>query len=368
LILQEHLAMKRCRNSHGLLLPVVLLVTIRFLGWGCPATDSYAADTWCAPPAKADGEIVFNVVMLEDEDEDPAAAGKAAATKLKTAMGSAPLRAVLLSECFEDEEYKAALIEGICSVLPAEIVFGKSTYGSFTQAGCTDFDSVCLLGIGGEGVSVATSLVTELGTSKLTLEEHEAEISRRLHAGGAKLAGKLRRTKQDQLLILCADAHSPKNRYLVEGAQKVVGGKFPITGGSANKNAGQTFVYYGGTMYRDSAVAVMLSGDFRVSLAGRQAKDNDRVISTARDGAREAMDNFSGKPAAVLAFNCAGRRGKLDRMEDELKAMQEVLGNELPLYGCYCAGEIGPVDVSDKNPAVLSGGSGWHVMFTVVGK
>jgi hypothetical protein len=312
--------------------------------------------------------MAIKVVMLEDEDEDPVAAGKAAATKLKAAMGAAPLKAVLLSECFEDEEYKAELLEGICSVLPPEIVFGKSTYGSFTQSGCTDFDSVCLLGIGGDGVSVATSLVRELGTSKLTPEEHEAEICRRLHAAGAKLAGKLRQTQHDKLLVLCADAHSPKNRYLVEGVQKVVGGKFPITGGSANKNAGQTFVYYGGKMHRDSAVAVMLSGDFCVSLAGRQAKDNDRVISTARDGAREAMKNSSGKPVAVLAFNCAGRRGKLDRMEDELKAMQEVLGGDLPLYGCYCAGEIGPVDVSDKDPAVLSGGSGWHVMFTVIGK
>ena len=35
-----------------------------------------------------------------------------------------------------------------------EIVFGKSTYGSFTQEGCTDFDSVCLMGIGGEGIDL----------------------------------------------------------------------------------------------------------------------------------------------------------------------------------------------------------------------
>jgi hypothetical protein len=283
-------------------------------------------------------------------------------------MGDAPLKAVLMSECFEDERYKAEHLKGVCSELPDEIVFGESTYGSFTQTGCTDFDSVCLLGIGGDGVSVATALVSQMGTSKLTPEEHEAEIRRRLHAAGAKLAGKLRQTEQDGLLILCADAHSPKNRYLVEGVQKVVGAKFPITGGSANKNAGQTFVYFGGKMYRDSAVAMMLSGDFQVSLAGRKAKDNDRVISTAREGAREAMAGLEGKPIGVLAFNCAGRRGKLDRMEDELSAMQEVLGRDLPLYGCYCAGEIGPLDVSEKTPDVLSGGSGWHVMFTVIGK
>jgi hypothetical protein len=306
--------------------------------------------------------------MVEDEDEDPRAAGKAAARQLKTAMGDTPLRAVLLSECFEDQPYKAELLQGLTDELPAKLLFGKSTYGSFTQQGCTDFDSVCLLGIGGEGVAVSAALLTDLGTAKLTMEEHEKQIREGLHAAGAELAGKFKRRTDDRLLMICADAHSPKNGFLVQGIQKVLGAKFPITGGSANKNAGQTFVYFGGKMYRDSAVAVMLSGDFQVTLAGRKAQDNDRVISTAREGAQEALKKARGKPLAVLAFNCAGRRGKLDRMEDELVAMQEVLGKELPLYGCYCAGEIGPLDESEKDPHALCGGSGWHVMFTVVGR
>jgi hypothetical protein len=47
--------------------------------------------------------------------------------------------------------------------------------------------------------------------------------------------------------------------------------------------------------------------------------------------------------------------------------MQEALGGEVPLFGCYCAGEMGPVDMADKGDA-LCGGSGWHVMFTVLTK
>ncbi len=358
--------MKKCHDSSSALLSVFSLIGLAFIS--LPIADSVGADTWCTPPAKAGGEIVLKVVMFEDEDEEPAAAAKAAAEELKAAMGATPLKAVILSECFEDEEYKAELLKGICSALPADIIFGQSTYGSFSQDGCTDFDSVCLLGIGGDGISVATALVTKMGTAKLTPEEHDAEIRDRLHTAGAKLAGKVRRTDEDRLMILCADAHSPKNRYLVEGVQKVVGGPFPITGGCANKNAGQTFVYYAGKMYRDSALAVMLSGDFGVSLSGRKAQDNDAVISTARDGAREALKKSSGKPIAALAFNCAGRRGKLDRIEDELTAMQEALGSQLPLFGCYCAGEIGPLDVSEKDSDALSGGSGWHVMFTIIGR
>ena len=83
----------------------------------------------------------------------------------------------------------------------------------------------------------------------------------------------------------------------------------------------------------------MLSGDFNVSLAGRQAKENDKVISTAAEGVKEAIANLKGKPAAVLAFNCAGRRSKLKRLEDELEAIQKIIGKETPLFGCYCAGE-----------------------------
>ncbi|MHC4889787.1 MAG: hypothetical protein ACYTEO_10055 [Planctomycetota bacterium] len=48
--------------------------------------------------------------------------------------------------------------------------------------------------------------------------------------------------------------------------------------------------------------------------------------------------------------------------------MQSVIGNDIPLFGAYCAGEIGPADITKKDSAVLSSGVGWHVMFTVLGK
>jgi hypothetical protein len=281
-------------------------------------------------------------------------------------MGDVPLKVVVVSECFEDQKNKQALLAGVCSVLPPDLVFGQATYGSFTQAGCGGFDTVCLLGIGGEGIGVSAALVKDLGVAKLTFEQHEAQIKQRLHDAGAKLAGQLVRAERDRLAVLLADAHSPKNQFLVEGVQKVLGGGFPITGGSANKNAGQTFVYFRGQAYSDSALALMLSGDFRVTLVGRKAMDNDQVIATAREAATQSLAASTGKPQAVLAFNCAGRRGKLKRPADELEAIQTALGKELPLFGCYCAGEVGPLDVADKDPAVLSGGSGWHVMFTVI--
>ena len=94
----------------------------------------------------------------------------------------------------------------------------------------------------------------------------------------------------------------------------------------------------------------------------------DGVVYSGNHRVKAALKAVEGDPVAALAFNCAGRRSKLESYEEELAAMQKALGKELPLFGCYCAGEIGPVDASEKDPDVLSGGSGWHVMFTVIGK
>jgi hypothetical protein len=335
---------------------------------GLMSSAALAQEPWTAPLQDAQGAIVMRVVMVQDEDANPQAVGQSVAKSLQTAMAGTALKAVVVSECFEDEENKAQLLRGICSVLGDDLVFGGATYGSFTQTGSAGFDSVALLGIGGAGVGVSASLVTEMGTAKLTLDQHEAEIRDRLHASGQQLIERLARSDRDRLLLLIPDAHSPKNRFLVEGVQRVTGEQFPITGGSVNKNAGQSYVYYRGQLYRDSAVALMLSGDFDVALSGRLAKDQESVLRTAAEGAAEALSRTAKKPLAVLAYNCAGRRGKLDDVTEELRAIQRVIGTAVPLFGCYNAGEIGPVDASERTSDALCGGSGWHVMFSVLGR
>ena len=231
-----------------------------------------------------------------------------------------------------------------------------------------------MLGIGGD-VEVKTAVVKNTGTSKLVYQDHQAEIDKKLKGVGAALAKQLAPATEGagtkgNLLICLADAHSPKNAPLVEGIQKVTGADYPLTGGSANKNAGQTFVYYQGKMLTDSIVGIHLSGDFKTAMVGRQAKTNDTVIRSAGEGMQNvlAMAGCSKSQIdGVLAFNCAGRRSKLDDYEEELAAMQKSLGKSLPLFGCYCAGEIGPVDIETEKKGQI-GGDGWHVMFTVIYK
>jgi len=328
---------------------------------GCVVNETYVSSS-----ARKGGSIVVRVGS--SQNTDPFEAGKAAAKVLKERMGQITPHTVVLTECFEDQAQKKEVLKGVCTVFESEIVFGFATYGSFNQQGCLDGDSVGVMGIGGDGIATVAALRRDLGIAGLTMEEHRDELSSRLRSGGADLAAKLSRGPNDRLMVVMADAHSPKNQFLLEGVQEVMGKDFPITGGSANKNAGQTFVYFQGRMYSDSAIALLLSGDFEVSLSGRQAKENAKVISSAAQSADEAMKNMKGKPFSVLAFNCAGRKGKLDNIKDELKAIQSVIGTDIPLFGAYCAGEIGPADITEKDPTALSSGVGWHVMFTVLGR
>lgn len=321
------------------------------------------AGTCVASCAVADDRVAFATASANQED--PGAAGKAAAEAAKTALGAVPLKAVLVSESYEDRDRKEAVLQGVCSVFDKKLVFGLATYGSFTQAGVAAGESVTVLAIGGEDISVEAFCQKDLGASKLTMADHAAEITAKLTAAGESL-GKQATAKPTKLLVVLADAHSPKNGFLVQGLQKALGPQFPITGGCANKNAGQTFVYYRGEVLTDAAVALAISGKFEIAMAGRQAKDNDQVIATASQAAEEAVKKLGQKPFAVLAFDCAGRKGKLKNVGDELAAIQKPLGTT-PLFGTYNAGEIGPADVSEATPGVLSSGVGWHVMVTAFG-
>jgi hypothetical protein len=351
-----------------LLMAILTVAVLAMSGCGKSITNPVSS-----PPASAKGDIVIKVasddgLSIKQTNQQPYVAGYRAAKKLKGRMGNIPIHAVIIAEYFEDKSAKSKALDGVCSVFDRSIVYGFASYGSFGQDGCSDNDTVRIIGIGGAGIQVTAALEKKLGVSKLTIEDDLEELQKRLQEAGSSISAKLPKTDDSQLMILIPDAHSPKNAFVVEGAQEVLGKDFPITGGSANKNPGQTYVYYQGQMYTDSAIAFMLSGDFKVSLTGRKAKENSKVISSAGEGFAEAIANLDAQPIAAFAFNCAGRKGKLDNLEDELAAIQKEFGKSTPIFGTYCAGEIGPADVAVKPGGVLSSGNGWHLMVTVIGK
>ena len=125
-------------------------------------------------------------------------------------------------------------------------------------------ESVVVAAIAGRDVDVQPVCVAAMHTTGLTLEKNREELEQKLTAAGTALAGQVTRGDRSRLLVVIADAHSPKNGPLVKGIQSVLGPGFPITGGCVNKNAGQSFVYWQGKMLSDAAVGLMLSGDFKL--------------------------------------------------------------------------------------------------------
>ena len=75
--------------------------------------------------------------------------------------------------------------------------------------------------------------------------------------------------------------------------------------------------------------------------------DQDKAIQAAREAAEGALTQLKGKkPKIVLIFNCMARcklLGQGIRTQDEIVAIQEVLGKDVPLIGFYTYGEIAPV-------------------------
>jgi len=73
--------------------------------------------------------------------------------------------------------------------------------------------------------------------------------------------------------------------------------------------------------------------------------DTEKAIKAARDAAQKAKEQLSGKQAkAVFVFDCAARFMLLGkRVDEEIKAVAEVFGENVPLVGFYTYGEQAPI-------------------------
>ena len=191
-----------------------------------------------SPPGKtvlADGsrQIVFR--MARSDDEDPFAAGKAAAAELKRKLGDLAPKAVLVGESFEGSQSKAQVIQGVVSVFPAALVVGGSTYGGFDQDGVAGGESVVVSAFTRHDVDIQPVCVEEDGYHRADAGKRRRGTGEEAHHGG-HATGRQDHGDRNRLLVVIADAHSPKNGPLVQGIRSVLGPAFPVTGGSVNRN------------------------------------------------------------------------------------------------------------------------------------
>ncbi len=81
------------------------------------------------------------------------------------------------------------------------------------------------------------------------------------------------------------------------------------------------------------------------------------VINGSKRAAMQAKEILKGDPKLILMFSCVARKMVLGRRTDEeINAVKQVFGIEVPIFGFYTYGEIGPID--KRFPTLKS--TRWH--------
>jgi len=276
-------------------------------------------------------------------EADPVAAGKAAAGQASKALGGKPAKLVLVFGNYP-QAAQAKVLDGVTSVFAKEVVHGCSAASPITAQGNPKGRSVGVYALAGD-IEVAAAVSPKIG-------------GKHLEAGQA-LAKALPKMAKAKVMLLFGNCHVPRNKPLTKGVQSVLGTELPIVGGSSGGPS--TDSYFKGEVRGDVVVGILLGGDFKVGVCALPGRGNDEVIRTAVAAACSAAGKLPGKPSTGFLFECAGRRGTVKRLGDELAAIQGVLGKEFPVIGFYGTGEIGPIKG-------VSTGVGYHVVCCLIGQ
>jgi len=81
--------------------------------------------------------------------------------------------------------------------------------------------------------------------------------------------------------------------------------------------------------------------------------DKEKAIDAAKEAATHALKQLEGhEPRLILMFNCMARNKLLGvRCSEENKAVQDIIGREVPMLGFYTYGEQGPLLGEKGTPA-----------------
>lgn len=73
----------------------------------------------------------------------------------------------------------------------------------------------------------------------------------------------------------------------------------------------------------------------------------DHIVTATQDSIKQALAHYPGeKPAAALLFSCAARRWLLGhRTKEEYELGQQLIDPNIPIFGFYTYGEIGPLEI-----------------------
>lgn len=281
-------------------------------------------------------QIKFFAGIGKDIKTDARAAGRAAATAVKTAAKRKLASFIMFPDVLAGNG--ADIVRGVLDVLgehfpavggaPGDDFLFKQTYQYVN--GTVYSGSVVGLGLTGKfhtGIGVKHGWIPIGIPKKVTkskgavLYELDGQPAIRIYEEyfGAERADELRQEPLARLAITypLGMAVPGSDEFLIRD---------PIT---VDKNGAIT-----------CAAEIPQGSEIRLMIGSRE-----EAVNVARVAAENAKSQLNGQPPrAILIFNCIAR-DKLfgERSKDEIDAIQEVLGRDVPLLGFYTYGEQAPL-------------------------
>jgi len=280
-----------------------------------------------------------------------------ASQQAKTQLGGTQADVVIIWDSvyggYYNQSVSQQILNTVINQFPGAVVCGQSDgsgYSGYTEDGITiDTTSICIIAIGGD-VTVKAEYVTGVrgDMDQATLESKGAELANKL----VPLPSDLR------MIIVMGVLHNPGMTYLSNGMKTVIPANSPVIGGASSDWGG--LVYASGSVHVESAIGIMLSGNFGANFA----LDIDQYSGPSGEAA-VAQETINALPVGatkkgLIWFNCASRAAwpvtQQDR-DNHLNAVKNVMGTT-PIWGHWSGHEIG----KESNTDVFFGQGGMAAM------
>ncbi len=95
----------------------------------------------------------------------------------------------------------------------------------------------------------------------------------------------------------------------------------------------------------EAAQSMTFAGDMPEGASAQLMKANfDRLVQGAGDSAEQSVAALNGQAGLAICISCVGRKLVLgQRIDEEVEAVRDILGNEAIITGFYSYGEISPL-------------------------
>ncbi|KKW10346.1 MAG: hypothetical protein UY50_C0037G0002 [Parcubacteria group bacterium GW2011_GWA2_49_9] len=330
------------------------------------------------------------------QGEDSYTVGANACQDAFDRLGTSDPSVVLVFSSVEYDQEK--MLQGVRSVSKNALLVGCSTAGEITTAGPAKRHSVTVMAL----TSDAISFFAGIGEN----------IARGATEAGKVAADSVKKQAQNGKLdafIMLPDVLVGNGADIVRGALQSLGSHFPIVGGAAGDDFEfkKTYQYLNDVVHSGAVIGLGLQGTFKMGIGVKHGwipvgtpkkvtKSNGAVlhelgseemlirdpitvdekgsitcaaeipegsdirlmigsreeaVKVAKVAAENALAQLDGgKPKAIIIFNCIARNKLFgERSGEEIDAIQEALGKDVPLIGFYTYGEQAPLGGEVRN-------------------